>query len=117
VPENRLAEAEAEVRRRNELPYAMDAFVRTLRALIGSYLLAGPGSLWRAAERIQAPTLVVWGRQDRVVDVRLAPRVARTIPDCRLLVLDPAGHTAQLERPEPVARAVLGMLADVAGTG
>ncbi len=120
VPENRMAEAEAEVARRNELPYAMDAFVRTLRALIGTYLSPGPGSLWRAAARIQAPTLVIWGNQDRVVDSSLADRVARVIPDSRLLVLEQVGHVAQLEKPETVARAVLGMLterADEVGTG
>lgn len=114
VPENRLAEAEAEVERRNQLPYAMDAFVRTLRGLIGSYLAPGSGSLWRAASRIQAPTLVIWGRQDRVVDASLAPRVARIIPESRLLVLDQVGHTAQLEKPATVARAVLGMFEETA---
>ncbi|MEP6697756.1 MAG: alpha/beta hydrolase [Pseudonocardiales bacterium] len=114
VPENRLAEAEAEVVRRGELPWAMDAFVRTLRALIGSYLAPGAGSLWRAANRVSAPTLIIWGRQDRVVDVSLADRVARVIPDSRLLILDHVGHVAQLEKPETVARAFLGMLTEPA---
>jgi len=114
VPESRLAEAAAEVERRNALPYAMDAFVRTLRSLIGSYLAPGPRSQWRAASRITAPALIVWGRQDRLVDVSLAPRLARTVPGSRLLILDNVGHTAQLEAPEPVARAVLAMLAETA---
>jgi pimeloyl-ACP methyl ester carboxylesterase len=115
VPANRLAEAEAEVERRNQLPWAMDALVRTLRSLIGSYLLPGTGSLWRAAGRIQAPTLVVWGSEDRVVDASLAPRLAKVVPDSRLLVLDRVGHVAQLEKPEQVARAVLGMLTEQPG--
>ena len=114
VPAHRLAEAAAEVERRNSLPYAMDAFIRTLRGLIGSYLRPGPQSQWRAATRIQAPTLIVWGRQDRLVNVALAPRLARLMPDARLLILDNVGHTAQLEAPEQVARAVLGMLAETA---
>jgi len=61
------------------------------------------------AERIGAPTLVVRGRQDRLVDVRLAPRTARSIRDSRLL-LDGAGHAAQLEVPRILARAVLAFL-------
>ena len=35
----------------------------------------------------RAPTLVIGGRQDRLVDVRVAPQVARVIPDSRLLML------------------------------
>ncbi len=110
VPASRLAEAAAEVERRNALPYAMDAFVRTLRALIGSYLVPGPRSQWRAAGLIKAPTLIVWGREDRLVDVALAPRLARVVHDARLLILDNVGHTAQLEAPVEVARAVLALL-------
>ena len=45
---------------------------------------------------------------DRLVDVRVAPQVAGTIPDSRLLMLDGVGHVAQMEVPRIVARAVLG---------
>ena len=56
--------------------------------------------MWRIATRpITSPTLVITGRQDRLVDVRVAPAVARLIPDSRLLVLDRVGHVAQMERP------------------
>ncbi len=50
---------------------------------------------------------------DRLVDVAIAPRAAATFPDVRLLVLDGVGHVAQMERPEVVARAFLGMLEQV----
>ena len=69
--------------------------------------------MWRVAERITAPTLVITGRQDQLVDVRVAPAVAKLIPDSRLLVLDNVGHVAQMERPQLVARAVAGMLDEV----
>jgi alpha-beta hydrolase superfamily lysophospholipase len=65
------------------------------------------------AARITAPTLVITGRQDRLVDVRVSPAVAKLIPDSRLMVLDQTGHVAQMERPEIVARAVLAMLDEV----
>ena len=112
VPPHRLEEAAAEVERRRELTWAMDAFVRTLRGLIGYHLAPGPKSLWRTAALVSAPTLIVWGRQDRLVNVSVAPKLAGIIPDSRLLILDRVGHTAQLEAPETVARAVLGLLAD-----
>jgi pimeloyl-ACP methyl ester carboxylesterase len=62
---------------------------------------------------VTAPTLVVWGGRDRLVNVALAPRVAGTIPDARLLVLPDVGHVAQLEDPVTTARAALGLLEDV----
>jgi hypothetical protein len=72
--------------------------------------------MWRIAERITAPSLVITGRQDRLVDVRVAPAVGTLIPDSRLLVLDQVGHVAQMERPDLVARGVLAMLDEV-GSG
>jgi len=116
VPMQRIAEAEAEIRRRREVPWFMPAYLGALRGLVGSFLrayLPGPGSLWRMAASITAPTLVIAGRQDRIVDLRVAPNVARVIPDSRLLVLDGVGHVAQMEEPRAVARAVLGLLDDV----
>ncbi|MCW2681026.1 MAG: alpha/beta hydrolase [Frankiales bacterium] len=114
VPPERLAEAVAEVERRALLPYAEEAFGASLRGLVGSYLVRGPQALWARAARVQAPTLLVWGAQDRLVDVSIAPRAAETYPDARLLVLDRVGHVAQMERPELVARAFLGMREQIA---
>ncbi|MDT7573650.1 MAG: hypothetical protein QOE05_3824, partial [Actinomycetota bacterium] len=117
VPEQRVQEAAEEVRRRAGLPYAEAAFMSSLRGLVGSYLERGSASLWRQAARVQAPTLLVWGSRDRLVDVALAPRAAAAFPDCRLLVLPEVGHVAQLERPEVVARAFLGMREELAERG
>jgi pimeloyl-ACP methyl ester carboxylesterase len=113
MPAARVAEAVEEVRRRYTAPWYVDAYVRSLRGLVGSMVrsyLPGADSMWRIAERITAPTLVLTGRQDRLVDIRVAPNVGRLIPDSRLLILDKVGHVAQMERPDLVARGVLGML-------
>lgn len=116
ISPERMAEAVAEAERRLALPWVAEAYVRSFRGLVTSYLAPGDRSLWRLATRVQAPTLVVWGRQDRIVPVRHAARTAHAVPDARLLVLDEVGHTAQMEAPEQVARAVLGMLDETAGT-
>ncbi|GAA1773953.1 alpha/beta fold hydrolase [Luedemannella helvata] len=113
MPEQRWLEAVEEVRVRYDLPWYYDAYLRTLRGLVGSFVrayLPGEASMWRIATRITAPTLVITGRQDRLVDVRVSPQVARVIPDSRLLVLDKVGHVAQMEVPRTVARAVRGLL-------
>ncbi|MGC5019740.1 alpha/beta fold hydrolase [Micromonospora sp. DT47] len=115
ISEQRRQEALEEIRIRYEATHYAAAYVRTFRGLVSSFLrsyLPGPGSMWRIAASIQAPTLVVGGMQDRLVDVRVAPQTARVIPDSRLLMLHGVGHVAQLEVPRTVARAVVGLLAE-----
>ena len=114
VPPQRLAEAAEEVRRRNGLSHSQDAFTASLRGLVATHLVRGRRSLWARAARVQAPVLLVWGEQDRLVDVAIAPKAAGTYPDVRLLVLPGVGHVAQMERPEVVARAFLGMIEELA---
>jgi pimeloyl-ACP methyl ester carboxylesterase len=113
VAPQRMKEAIEEIRRRYEAPWYVAAYLRTFRGLVNSFLrsyLPGENSLWRLAARISAPTLVITGRQDRLVDVRVSPTVAKIIPESRLLVLDRVGHVAQMEKPRSVARAVGAML-------
>lgn len=107
VHPDRLADSAAELRRRQRLGHAQDALIGSLRGLLGSYFLTGSRNLWRQASTVRAPTLLIFGRQDKLVDIRIAPRSARTFPAARLLVLDDAGHVAQMEKPRTVAEAVL----------
>jgi pimeloyl-ACP methyl ester carboxylesterase len=113
IPEQRMVEAIEEAQLRYDVPWYVDAYVRSLRGLVGTFLrayLPGSGSLWQVARRITAPTLVIGGTLDRLVDTRVAPQVARTVRDSRLLLLEGVGHVAQMEVPELVARAVVAML-------
>ncbi|AEB47369.1 alpha/beta fold hydrolase [Micromonospora maris] len=115
ISDQRRQEALEEIRVRYQAEHHAAAYVRTFRGLVYSFLrsyLPGSDSLWRLARSVQAPTLVVGGRRDRLVDVRVAPQTARMIPDSRLLMLDGVGHVAQLEVPRLVARAVVGLLTE-----
>jgi pimeloyl-ACP methyl ester carboxylesterase len=115
ICDQRRQEAIEEIRIRYQAAHYAAAYVRTFRGLVTSFLrsyLPGPNSLWRMAAGLRVPTLVVGGREDRLVDVRVAPQAARVIPDSRLLMLDGVGHVAQLEVPRTVARAVLALLAE-----
>jgi pimeloyl-ACP methyl ester carboxylesterase len=109
VPANRLAESAADVLARRGMPWAHDAMISSLRGLVGTYLTPRTKSPWQSMATINAPTLVIWGELDRLVDVSNAPRVAETIPDATLLVLPDVGHVAQLEDPTVTARAVLAL--------
>lgn len=112
VPPQRLAEAVDELHARDGMAWATDALIRSLRGLVASYLVAHKRGLWARLAQIRAPTLVVWGDRDRLVDAALAPRVAAAIPDARLLVLPQIGHVAQLEAPVVTARAALALIED-----
>jgi pimeloyl-ACP methyl ester carboxylesterase len=114
VPRERFDEAVEEMRERDEQPWAGQALTRSLRGLMTSYLRVGRANAWRMARSVRAPSLVVWGDRDRLVDPRLAPRLAAVLPDARLQVQEGIGHLAMLEAPEPTARAVLALAEDTA---
>ncbi|HEX6353985.1 alpha/beta fold hydrolase [Actinophytocola sp.] len=109
VPLSRKEEAAAELAYRERLVWANPALARSTFGLFRTWLVPKSKSMWSLAPRIKAPTLVVWGAEDKLVTVRKAPRTAQLIPRARLLVLPKTGHVAQMERPGTVARAVLGM--------
>ncbi|BCY05473.1 alpha/beta fold hydrolase [Actinoplanes sp. L3-i22] len=114
-PQRRL-EAMEEIQLRYTVAHYPRAYLGTLRGLVGSFLrayLPGVNSQWRLAARVQAPTLVVGGLNDKLVDPRVPAQVARAIPDGRLLILPGVGHVAQMEVPRLVARGIVGMLRDV----
>jgi pimeloyl-ACP methyl ester carboxylesterase len=48
---------------------------------------------------VACPTLIVWGRKDRVVPVSSAEEYHRMIEDSRLEVFEDTGHMPMLERP------------------
>jgi 3-oxoadipate enol-lactonase len=60
---------------------------------------------WAATRRsfageIGAPTLLVWGENDRLVPPELAASWERAIPDARVAVVPAAGHVPMLEAPD-----------------
>lgn len=107
-----LAAAVDESERRAGLPYFWDALARSARGIVDSYTLTGQHSLWRQAERVLAPTLLVYGGKDRLVGFRMALRASAAFRDSRLLSLLEAGHVAMMEYPEAVAEGFRGLLAD-----
>jgi 4,5:9,10-diseco-3-hydroxy-5,9,17-trioxoandrosta-1(10),2-diene-4-oate hydrolase len=87
------------------LPGLKRSFLRMLRAM------ARDASATDALAAAAFPTLIVWGRQDRVLPVSYAHAAAQTLPHAELRVLDRCGHMPQLERPEEFNAAVAAFLA------
>jgi pimeloyl-ACP methyl ester carboxylesterase len=101
-PERFALEVEA-LRRRDTLSYDAATLAGAARTLVAETLRPSPFSLWRAAGRVAAPSLVLFGRDDRLVHPRLADRAARVFRNARVRVLPETGHLAQMERPDLVA--------------
>lgn len=104
LQDQRRAEAEEEMRRRDGLPWVREAFVGSVQGLLATYVDRGPDRPWQLARRVQAPTLLVYGRKDKLVDARAAHRATGAFRSAHVVVLPDAGHIAQVERPEMVAR-------------
>jgi pimeloyl-ACP methyl ester carboxylesterase len=56
---------------------------------------------------VKAPTLVVWGREDRIVPLECGEHYVKALPHARLAVIENAGHLVDMERPAELARAVI----------
>lgn len=67
-------------------------------------------SRWVHLERIQCPTLLTWGRDDRVtpIDRMLVPM--RLIPNCETHVFPRSGHWVMIEQREAFESVVSGFL-------
>jgi pimeloyl-ACP methyl ester carboxylesterase len=62
--------------------------------------------------QVARPTLVLAGAEDTLRPVEIHRRMAESIPDSRLEVVEGAGHMVAMERPRAVSRAMRAWLAD-----
>ena len=115
-PQARFAAEVAELTRRDTMDHAAAALVGSVRTLTAEFLRKGRNAAWRDAARITAPSLVIYGGQDRLVDPRLAGRAAHEFKNARIVVLPRTGHVAHMEHPGVVA-AEIGILLAAAGQG
>jgi 4,5:9,10-diseco-3-hydroxy-5,9,17-trioxoandrosta-1(10),2-diene-4-oate hydrolase len=61
-------------------------------------------------KKVKTPTLVIWGRQDRLLPISEAKAALKNMKDIRLYVMDRAGHLPQIDNPEEFNTAVLDFL-------
>jgi pimeloyl-ACP methyl ester carboxylesterase len=112
-PRARLAAEVAELTRRDVLDYPAAVLAGSLRTLTAETLRGGGRPAWRDAARITAPTLVIYGHDDRLVHARMAGRAARAFSRARIVVMPSTGHVAHMEHPHLVA-AEIAVLLDAA---
>jgi pimeloyl-ACP methyl ester carboxylesterase len=65
--------------------------------------------------RIDVPTLVMWGDDDRLVPPAYADEFVRLIPGAQRRLIERCGHLPHVERPEAFADAVTQFIGSTAG--
>ena len=59
---------------------------------------------------IATPTLMVWGREDRIIPLDVCQLYQRAIKGATAEILDRCGHMPEMEQPDAFVKAVLGFL-------
>ncbi len=61
--------------------------------------------------RVNIPTRIVWGREDRLVPLECGELYHQAIPESDLVIIDNCGHSPQVEKPDEFVKAALDFLA------
>lgn len=80
------------------------------RALIAFTKSGGYNFLSTKIARIVTPTLVLWGRQDKILGTKDAARFERAIANCELVWVEDCGHVPHLEQAKITAAHILDFL-------
>jgi pimeloyl-ACP methyl ester carboxylesterase len=76
-----------------------------------SFMQSGGFSPSSKVPTIRAPSLILWGRQDGILDgAEFAPKFLESLPDARLQWIEECGHVPHLEQPDETADAILDFL-------
>jgi pimeloyl-ACP methyl ester carboxylesterase len=87
----------------------VEAYAAPIASKAGRYALlqtarqcipANADELIAKAVRIKVPTLIIWGRQDRVIPLIVGELLNQLIPNSTLRVIEECGHIPQEEKPE-----------------
>lgn len=61
-------------------------------------------------KNIKQETLILWGKQDKGIDVSSAYKMDELIKNAKLIVYDECGHYPHVEKPKDVARDIVSFL-------
>lgn len=104
------------------LPWPVDLALARQRAANADFEsavlreISAPDQRYALAARLSAismPVLLLWCRQDQVIDVNAIDAFAAGLPDSGSVILDGCGHMPMMERPAEVAAALRRFVAEV----
>lgn len=64
-------------------------------------------SLQENLNLIKTPLQVIWGKEDKLLDVSGAAVVQAALPSCRVELFDNCGHSVSMERPRKAAKLIM----------
>jgi pimeloyl-ACP methyl ester carboxylesterase len=76
-----------------------------------------PAAQSDALRSITAPTLILWGRDDKVIPVDSAAWFSQQLPNARVTILEDVGHIPMEEAPDRALAPVLALLESLPETG
>jgi pimeloyl-ACP methyl ester carboxylesterase len=84
--------------------WRVDGMATAAESLVARLMRSG--GLWRAVGDVEAPTLLLWGDEDRLVGRAVFEEARRRRPDWDHVVFEGTGHCPQIEIPERYVDAV-----------
>jgi pimeloyl-ACP methyl ester carboxylesterase len=96
-------------------PGAQQAVLRTLRGLVsfGGFRRGPIAVLQAAMPTMKQPTLIIWGRQDKLVPADHARILEGKLQRASTILFDNCGHFPQVEQPQRFNAAILDFLRNV----
>jgi pimeloyl-ACP methyl ester carboxylesterase len=90
------------------LPRAKYALRQTARQLIPDNM----EEVLAMYPQIKVPTLIIWGREDKIIPLENGERLHQAIKNSQLIVIDDCGHDPHEERPGEVIEVIRNFLQD-----
>lgn len=79
------------------------------KSLISFTKSGGYGSFIAEISQIQQPTLIIWGKQDKILGIKDAAKFEQAIPHSKLVWINDCGHVPHLEQPDATAKEILNL--------
>lgn len=78
----------------------------TQNAFLSYFQNNAPGQAYLESRihEVTQPVLVVWGRHDRFINVKLGEVLAENLPNARLEIIEDSGHFVHMDKPEKLLR-------------
>merc|ERR1712238_134242 len=89
----------------NQMSYYDPKTFATDDALV-SFMLSGGFSPTKKVSKIEVPSLVLWGREDTILEKKFATQFLETLPDGELQWVEECGHVPHLEQPKVTTDAI-----------
>ena len=63
--------------------------------------------------KLNLPTLILWGKEDKIIDVKNAKIFNKNIKNSKLVIFDRLGHMPMIEDAELTANSIIKFLSDM----